>query len=183
MMLRLWVLLVGFALFIPNTFAQTEGIKMGYFPSVTGRNINNVRYELPSEFEGEYNIVLMAFTQEQQFTVNTWLNALRALETEQSSVRVYELPTLTKQFNWAQRRMIDYWMDNGISDRTARHTTITLYTDLRAIQDALGYRDMATIQVYLVDRQGKVYWESEGVYSASKFDSLKQTLTTLTQPA
>lgn len=156
---------------------------MGYFPSVVGRNINNVGYELPSEFEGAYNIVLMAFTQEQQFTVNTWLNALRALEAEQPSVRVYELPTLTKQYNWAQRRMIDYWMDNGISDRTARHTTITLYTDLRAMQTALGYADMGTVRLYLVDQEGAVYWESEGAYSASKFDGLKQILTTLTQPA
>ncbi len=179
-MLGSWMLLwVALAVSIPNAVVQTEEINMGYFPSVTGHNINGVRYDLPSAFEGEYNLVLMAFTQDQQFTVNSWLNALRALEAEQASLRVYELPTLTHQFNWVQRRTLDYWMNNGIRDATARHTTITLYTDLRAMQDALGYADMSTVRLYLVDRTGEVHWESEGAYSSTKLDSLKQTLTNL----
>ncbi len=156
---------------------------MAYFPAVRGRNIDNQAFTLPQDFEGEYNLVLLVFTQEQQALVNTWLMSLRSLEADFPNLQVYELPTLP-QFNWFQRRMLDYWMSSGISDPQARATTITLYTDVDAIQNALVIPDTSTIRLVLVDRAGSVYWQGQGAYSAEQFQDLSQVVLSLAvQPA
>jgi len=63
-------------------------------------------------------------------------------------------------------------MSTGIQDPLARATTITLYTDLQAMQSALALPDLDTIQILLVDRDGLVVWRSAGVFSEAKFEDL-----------
>ncbi|MGF1493628.1 MAG: hypothetical protein ACFBSC_14465 [Microcoleaceae cyanobacterium] len=149
-----------------------------YFPNVSGRNINNRSYNLPGDFEGEYNVVLLAFAQEQQFSVNTWMEALRAVESQYSGVRVYELPTLP-EMSWFERKQLDFWMATGISDPLSRATTITLYTDMNNIQNALKIGNTSKVRLFLVDRAGKVYWRGQGVYSEAQFQELSNVIVAL----
>ena len=145
------------------------------FPVVAGRDIDGNDFVVPTDFTGELNLVLMAFTQAHQNDVNTWLPHARELESSRQDFRVYEVPTLW-EMNWFQRKQLDFWMSTGIRDPLARATTITLYTDLQAMQSALAIPDLDTIQVLLVDRDGLVVWRSEGTYSKAKFDDLAATL-------
>ena len=78
--------------------------------------------------------------------------------------------------NWLQRKQLDFWMSTGIRDPLARATTITLYTDLQAMQSALALTDFDTIQILLVDRNGVVVWRSAGAFSEAKFEDLTATL-------
>lgn len=145
------------------------------FPEVAGRDIDGNDFVVPTDFSGDLNLVLMAFTREHQNDVNTWLPPARELESSRPGFRVYELPTLW-EMNWFQRKQLDFWMSAGIKDPLARATTITLYTDLQAMQSALEIPDLDTIQVLLVDRDGQVVWRSEGTYSKAKFEDLAATL-------
>ncbi len=145
------------------------------FPVVAGRDIDGNDFVVPTDFAGELNLVLMAFTREHQYDVNTWLPRVRELESSQQGFRVYEVPTLW-EMNWLQRKQLDFWMSTGIRDPLARATTITLYTDLQAMQSALALPDFDTIQVLLVDRNGVVVWRSAGAFSEAKFEDLTATL-------
>ena len=145
------------------------------FPEVAGRDIDGNDFVVPTDFAGNLNLVLMAFTREHQYDVNTWLPHARELESSRQGFRVYEVPTLW-EMNWFQRRQLDFWMSTGIQDPLARATTITLYTDLQAMQAALAIPDFDTIQVLLVDRDGLVVWRSEGTFSKAKFEDLTATL-------
>ncbi|MYA05442.1 MAG: hypothetical protein F4Y37_12665 [Caldilineaceae bacterium SB0664_bin_22] len=145
------------------------------FPEVAGRDIDGNDFVVPTDFAGNLNLVLMAFTREHQYDVNTWLPHARELESSWQGFRVYEVPTLW-EMNWFQRRQLDFWMSTGIQDPLARATTITLYTDLQAMQAALAIPDFDTIQVLLVDRDGLVVWRSEGTFSKAKFEDLTATL-------
>lgn len=145
------------------------------FPEVAGRDIDGNDFVVPTDFAGDLNLVLMAFTREHQYDVNTWLPHARELESSRQGFRVYEVPTLW-EMNWFQRRQLDFWMSTGIQDPLARATTITLYTDLQAMQAALAIPDFDTIQVLLVDRDGLVVWRSEGTFSKAKFEDLTATL-------
>lgn len=145
------------------------------FPEVAGRDIDGNDFVVPTDFAGDLNLVLMAFTREHQYDVNTWLPHARELETSRQGFRVYEVPTLW-EMNWFQRKQLDFWMSTGIQDPLARATTITLYTDLPAMQAALAIPDFDTIQVLLVDREGLVVWRSEGAFSEAKFEDLTATL-------
>lgn len=145
------------------------------FPEVAGRDIDGNDFVVPTDFAGDLNLVLMAFTREHQYDVNTWLPHARELESSRQGFRVYEVPTLW-EMNWFQRRQLDFWMSTGIQDPLARATTITLYTDLQAMQAALAIPDFDTIQVLLVDRDGLVVWRSEGTFSKAKFEDLTAIL-------
>lgn len=145
------------------------------FPLVAGRDIDGNDFVVPTDFAGELNLVLMAFTREHQNDVNTWLPHARELETVMRGFRVYEVPTLW-EMSWFQRKQLDFWMSTGIRDPLARATTITLYTDLQAMQSALAIPNLDTIQVMLVDRDGLVVWRSEGAFSQAKFEGLTAML-------
>jgi hypothetical protein len=145
------------------------------FPLMAGHDIDGHDFVVPTDFAGELNLVLMAFTREHQNDVNTWLPHARELETARQGFRVYEVPTLW-EMNWLQRKQLDFWMSTGIQDPLARATTITLYTDLQAMQSALAISGFDTIQVLLVDREGLVIWRSEGAFSQAKFKGLMAML-------
>ncbi|MEM6429475.1 MAG: hypothetical protein AAF708_09575 [Deinococcota bacterium] len=147
------------------------------FPNVSGRNIDGVPFALPDGLSGTYNLVIMVFTQNQQQFVYDWLAALRPLE-QTTPLRVYELPTLPR-FNWLQRRQLDFWMSAGISDPKSRATTITLYTDMNAMRNALNFTDTSTLRLLLIDREGKVYWEDTGAFSEAKLKGLEAVLAAL----
>lgn len=146
-----------------------------HFPQVSGRNIDGVPHTLPEDFEGRYNVVLIAFTREHQRSVDTWLPALRVLEERQPSIRIYELPSLP-EFSWFRRKQLDFWMSAGISDPLARATTITLYTDLERLNQALDIPDMRSIRIFLIDRQGAIYWREQGSMTTQKLQALEAVL-------
>ncbi|MEO0564527.1 MAG: hypothetical protein AAF125_20650, partial [Chloroflexota bacterium] len=151
------LLVIGAAMTTPaqTTIITHEDTDMPYFPTVAGRNINGVTYTLPQAFTGDFNVVLMAFTQRQQYNVNTWLPPMHTLQDDYPMLGVYEVPALP-QFNWFQQMQTDFWMSQGISDPVARETTITLYTDLSVMGEALGFTNGNEMLVFLLDGDGQV---------------------------
>ena len=141
------------------------------FPRVSGSNLQRQKVELPQDFEGEQNLVLIAFQQWQQTQVDTWLPFARQLEDSHPTVRYYELPTI-RQLNPLARTFINEGMRAGIPDPVARERTITLYVDKGAFREVLQLSSEQEIQVMLVDRQGKVSWRESGVFTPEKGESL-----------
>jgi hypothetical protein len=147
------------------------------FPPVTGKNLEGRKFSLPADFGSSYNIVLLAFVQEQQLQVDTWTAFLTALRRANANLSVYELPVL-EPFSYIQRFMLDYWMRSGIPDSATRATTITLYLDTTAFIKSLDLPDMSTIYILLVDRNGVVYWRGSGSYSVEKGQQLAKAIRT-----
>ena len=100
------------------------------FPQISGSNLERKKYNLPDDFEGELNLIFVAFLQIHQLDVNTWLPTAQQLAGMYPQLAYYELPTIRKM-NWFSRTMIDGGMRMGIPDRNAREATITLYIDKR----------------------------------------------------
>jgi hypothetical protein len=141
------------------------------FPGVTGSNLQRQELELPQGFQGELNLVLIAFQQWQQTQVDTWIPFARQLEETHSGVRYYELPTI-RRLNVLARTFINEGMRAGISDPVARERTITLYVDKETFRESLQLSREGDIHVLLLDRHGQVLWQAEGAFTADKGDSL-----------
>lgn len=133
------------------------------------------RFTLPQDFEGERNLVLVAFQQWQQSQVDTWLPFARYLEQAFPGVRYYELPTI-QRLNVVARTFINEGMRAGIPDPVARDRTITLYLDKEPFRQALQLPDEEDIYVLLLDRQGMVLWREEGAFSQEKAASLEEAI-------
>ncbi|MEO5825980.1 MAG: hypothetical protein ABIR59_08845, partial [Gemmatimonadales bacterium] len=150
---------LGALFFIAAIHGQAEAIMPSFqgstsdttrlFPKVEGRNLEGQRFSLPADFEGELNIVLVAFRREQQDDVDTWLPSLTAMAAKRAAVRVYELPTLNRSYS-LMRRFIDGGMARGIPQQATREATITLYINKAPFKRALGITSEGTIRVLLV---------------------------------
>jgi hypothetical protein len=141
------------------------------FPEVTGSNLQRKRYRLPQDFQGDLNLVLIAFQQWQQRLVDTWIPFLRQLEDGNRRLRYYELPTIQDR-NFLARTFINEGMRVGIPDPVARERTITLYLDTARFRTALQLASEDEIYVLLVGKGGEVVWRTEGAFSQAAGASL-----------
>ena len=137
------------------------------FPSVDGRNLNRVNYSLPEDFEGQFNLIFLAFSQAQQQEIDTWLPFAKAFKENLPSAHFYELPTLTKA-NRLFRNIIEGGMRSGIKDSEARARTITLYLDRTYFLENLGISSTSSIFTLLLKHGGDVLWMAEGSYTNEK---------------
>jgi hypothetical protein len=145
------------------------------FPRVEGTNLEGHQFTLPADFEGKYNVVLIAFQREQQQDVDGWLPFLRQLATPERQVRVYELPTLSRKYRLI-RRFIDGGMARGIPERATREATITLYIDKAPFKNALAIASEDSICTLLVARDGRVLWRAHGPFTPSAAAELRAAL-------
>jgi hypothetical protein len=155
--------------------AAPENSPGAHFPSVKAANLEKRDFSLPADFEGDRNLLLVAFEREQQKDVDTWLREMKRFEEVDPGFHYYELPTIQRP-NAFMRWFIDTGMRHGIADRKARERTITLYIDKKPFCDALLISDQKKIYQFLVDRKGKVLWRSEGLFDETKGASLRSAL-------
>jgi hypothetical protein len=161
--------------------ASTDSPRIARFPTLTASNLEKRVFNLPADFEGENNLLLVAFEREQQKDVDTWLHQMKRFETVNSGTgrpkfQYYELPTIERPIALT-RWFIDSGMRHGIPDRKARERTITLYLDKKPFCEALLITDQKTIYEFLVNRHGDVLWSSQGVFDETKAASLSAVLT------
>ncbi|MFN8499697.1 MAG: hypothetical protein U0641_17730 [Anaerolineae bacterium] len=145
------------------------------FPQIEARNLEGREFHLPADFEGDLNIIILAFQRWQQDIIDVWVPHLDALTARRPGVRIYELPTLANRYRMVQR-FIDGGMAAGIASKDARERTLTIYTDKKRFLAPLAVTDESTITLLLVDRDGRVLWRGAGEYDAGTLAALEGAL-------
>ena len=145
------------------------------FPKLRASNLENREFQLPQDFAGERNLVLIAFQREQQEQIETWLREMPRFQASDPGFQYYELPTI-ERLNSLARWFIDSGMRRGIPDKNARARTITLYIDKKPFEESLQLPTERTVYALLVDRTGRVLWRAEGAYDESEGESLLKAL-------
>ena len=165
--------------------AQAEGPTVqdtaSQFPIVQGRSLTGRRVTLPADFEGDRNVVLVAFKRGQQDDVDTWMPRLREMTASRPGLRVYELPTLASSYR-IMRSFIDGGMRGGIPDSAVRAATITLYIDKKPYKAALRIASEDSIHVFLVERGGRIVWRAAGPFTPAVAAHLEAALTPTPDP-
>ena len=145
------------------------------FPAVSGSNLKRARLALPQDFEGDINLVFIAFQQWQQNQVDTWIPFARQLEQFVPGVRYYELPTI-RRLNPLARTFINEGMRAGIPDQKARERTITLYIDTEEFRQATAIPGKNEVHTMLVNRNGDILWRTTGTFDEEKGKGLEQAI-------
>jgi hypothetical protein len=171
-----WLLALGSPL---PALAQAQEASMPdsalHFPVVQGLSLTGRHVALPADFEGDLNVVLVAFKRHQQDDVDTWTPRLRELAAGRPGLRVYELPTLASSYR-IMRPFIDGGMRGGIPDSAVRAATITLYISKGPYKAALRIPSEDDIHVFLVERGGRIRWRAVGPLTAAAAAQLEAAL-------
>jgi hypothetical protein len=145
------------------------------FPKISTVNLEGVKFELPGDFKGKLNIIIIAFKREQQDLINEWIPFMEGLVNKNQNLAYYELPTLKTSYSLF-RGIIDGGMRAGIPDKNARERTITLYLNKKAFMKELDIPDEKTIYILLINKEGKIIWRTRGGYSREKFFDLENAI-------
>jgi hypothetical protein len=101
---------------------KADSTKTIPFPEVKGKNLQGNEVLFPQAFKSHgYHVVMIAFEQEQQSEVNTWLPHLDKLADSRKDFDYFELPTI-KRMNALMRWIIYRGMRSGIQRRSCKKT-------------------------------------------------------------
>lgn len=145
------------------------------FPKISTYNLEGQKFDLPQDFKGKLNIVVIAFKREHQYLINEWMPFLDDLAEKNPGLAYYELPTLQVTYSLF-RRFIDGGMRSGIPDKNARERTITLYINKNAFRKELNIPDEKTIYILLINKDGKVLWRTQGSFTDEKLGNLENAV-------
>lgn len=145
------------------------------FPTITTDDLNRQQRVLPRDFAGDVNLLLVAYLQQHQREVNTWVPSLLELERRIDGFRYYELPVVGKM-NLVGRKSLDYFMRAGIPDPDVRERTLTLYVDRAEFRRALDIPTEDTIGLVLLDAHHEVVWQGLGPWQQATAVALEAAL-------
>lgn len=145
------------------------------FPEVSGKNLQRKKRSFPADFPAQYTIVLMAFLRHQQLDIDTWMPFASQLEAEYENLAYVELPVVYRMGPLGQF-MLNEGMRAGIPNQKARERTITLYLNKARFLDQIGIDSQDQIQIFLVSRDGHIYFHETGRFSPEKGEALVETL-------
>jgi uncharacterized surface protein with fasciclin (FAS1) repeats len=149
-----------------------------HFPAIQGTNLEGRTFDLPGDFEGDYNLVLVAFKRQQQRDVDTWMPLAEQLSRQHDGFVCYELPVLAREWS-VVRGFIDGGMRSGIPSQETRERTITVYTDKASFRAPLEIVTEDRIHAFLVARGGKLLWSQAGPCSTAAAGELAGLLSGL----
>jgi hypothetical protein len=145
------------------------------FPRLAARDLEGRSLELPDDFSGASNLVIVAFRREQQSMVDSWVAWFERIEAEHPTLRCYEIPVIATRWSPA-RPAIDGGMARAVRARDARRRTLTVYTDVRRVTDALAIDDTDTVTVLLIDSDGGLRWRTTGPVTEHSGSELLESL-------
>ena len=146
------------------------------FPHLAARDLEGHALELPEDFAGASNLVIVAFKREQQSMVDSWVAWFETIAAEHPTLRCYEVPVIATRWSPA-RPFIDGAMAQAVRAQEARRRTLTIYTDVRRVTDALAIDDTDTVTVLLVESDGRLRWRTTGPMTEHAGAGLLATLT------
>lgn len=129
---------------------------MTVFPSLAGRDLEWRDRRVPEDLDGAPRVLIVAFKQWHQQTVNAWVEALeREGRGRAPGMRIYEVPTISARYDrW--RDGIDGNMVRAIPDRDVRERTVTVYAPLAPILRALGLWNRRRVAVFVLAEDGSI---------------------------
>ena len=154
---------------------MNDGKKTLVFPYFLGSNLEGKSRRLPNDFEGDLNVVIIAFRREHTDLIESWLNSLEQMIGKNTKLRFYELPVLSRAYS-PFRWWIDGGMRAGIVDDEARERTVTVYTNKRDFKRRLEIPNEETIYIFLVGRNGTILWQDKGRLTEAKFQKLQNAV-------
>jgi hypothetical protein len=159
-------------------FSATDG-NVPTLPTFTSEALDGRKWTFPKDLSTTHTLIALAFTQNQQDDVDTWVPVVDELLASRGDLAFFEFPTLNNRGYYDNpifRKTLASGMRSGIPSKIARARTITTYVRVDEFIDAMGLKGTSEIHVLLVDKQGRVKWSNRGPRTDSAVEELTSAL-------
>lgn len=170
-----WAALYALLLPVTQAVQNNDASRAAVFPQVTAYNLNKSRLNLPADFAGQLDLLLISFQPEQRAQIETWMPLAQALQHTNFTLRWYRLPISNRE-NFIFRWWEDSSMRSDESDPETWPWIVPLYVDKNSFRHTLQIPTEHEIAVLLVDKQGRVLWRASGTLTPDKRTALTSTI-------
>jgi hypothetical protein len=148
---------------------------LGQFSPIQATSLDGTHMDLPANFSGQFNLVIISFAREQQQEVDSWIAAARKIETSHVQFRYYELPTMSRE-NLLYRWWFDEALRSNTTDKDLRTRILTAYVNKHTFKKSLDIENEKRVVAILVDPKGHIYWRADGPYKDADMAALLSVL-------
>lgn len=153
------------------SFGWAQQQKQAVFPSLTSYSLDKQKVALPDGLEGQMNLLLLSFKEEQANDIDSWLPAAQALQHSNFQFHYYEVPVAEHEnfiFRWWESSS----MRSDQTDPETWHWIIPLWVDRKKFFPDLNIPNEKQVVVLLIDRQGHILWRASGPMTQDKRTAL-----------
>ncbi|NVJ60510.1 MAG: hypothetical protein HWE27_08970 [Gammaproteobacteria bacterium] len=147
------------------------------FPSVVGESLEKEQVVLPEKFNEQRSVLLIGYVQNSQFDIDRWLIGLDMTNT---SVPVYELPTIAGMFPQFFETQINNGMRKGIPKELWKGV-ITIYEDGETVQAFTGNQNPNNARAIVIDDSGTILFFHDRGFSVDALKQLRAAISTSNQ--
>lgn len=136
-------------------------------PQIEAANLNGRPINLPSQLPGRKTLLLIAFQQDQQDNLDTWIRGMELNSLRSANIAWLELPVIDNP-GPIGRWVIDNGMRGGIADPSARAHVVTIYADKAKFNAAMKIDTETTVYAMVATRDGRILARADGDYTKAK---------------
>ena len=131
------------------------------FPTVLAKTLANRDIEFPKQIRGQIGLLFVAFEQNAQQQINSWLTPLIGTYLDSTQVAYYEIPMISGAYKMAAD-FIDGGMRRGVP-KNLHDRTATYYGPRDAFCSALNITDRSKAYLFVLDREGQIVFRAAGM--------------------
>jgi len=148
------------------------------YPTLTTDSLAGTKVTLPDSAKGKVTLVVMSFKRDSQSQNDSWLVPFEKEFGQQEGYFFYEVPMIRRRFVF-MAPLIDSGMRAAIPNEKHKNV-ITFYGNVDPYKQALKIEDIYLGYAYLLDREGIIRWQGQGLAKAEDIKALIETAQGLT---
>lgn len=143
-----------------NSMKEEKNPNIGKkFPEVTADSLAKTRESIPGSARGKVALIAVAFLQQSQPQLDSWLNPFVERFGSRDAFTFYEVPMISGGYKFMSF-IIDSGMRGGIPKEKHKNV-VTMYGDVEKYMQALKL-DARFGYAFLLDREGFIRWQGQG---------------------
>ena len=176
--MMIWLL--GLALLPLTAYAAASVAEMAVgdaLPGLRGEFLTGRTAVLPQAASGRVALLLLGFSYDSRFAVEAWAGKFREQFATDQRVTFYEIPMIG-----GLARMGKWFIDSGMRQGTPKtdyEHVITVYGGTDAWKQRVGFHDLKTAYLILLDASGRVAWRHAGGLDERAYHALSSEVSRL----
>ena len=129
------------------------------FPTVQAKNLEGNQTTIPDDAKGKVTLVAVAFLQQSQGQLDSWLNPFYEKFGKSDDFMFYEIPMIAGGYVF-MKPIISSGMRGGLPQFKHKHV-VTFFGDVKQYSDTLNI-DPGFGHAFLLDKEGIIRWQGKG---------------------